>query len=97
MSRPKPYGPRAAAPQGKYAYDFGDTGKMTTLMKTHTLGHLFMPAPDHAGGLRYHAMSPIISHLKEIGELDAVACRPGPRCRAAAAPAALDAPAPAAT
>jgi tryptophan synthase beta chain len=59
--------------RGKYAYDFGDTGKMTPLMKTHTLGHLFMPAPDHAGGLRYHAMSPIISHLKEIGELDAVA------------------------
>jgi len=77
---PKPFRVVAVEPaacptltKGKYAYDFGDTGKMTPLMKTHTLGHLFMPAPDHAGGLRYHAMSPIISHLKEIGELEAVA------------------------
>mmetsp|Transcript_1009 Transcript_1009/g.1687 ORF Transcript_1009/g.1687 Transcript_1009/m.1687 type:complete len:464 (-) Transcript_1009:110-1501(-) len=59
--------------KGKYAYDFGDTGKMTPLMKTHTLGHPFMPPPDHAGGLRYHGMAPIVSHLKQIGELEAVA------------------------
>lgn len=57
--------------KGKYAYDFGDTGQMTPLIKSHTLGHTFMPPPAHAGGLRYHAMAPLISHLKEIGELEA--------------------------
>lgn len=59
--------------KGKYAYDFGDTAKLTPLIKSHTLGHLFMPPPDHAGGLRYHAMAPLISHLKELGELEATA------------------------
>ena len=46
---------------------------MTPLIKSHTLGHPFVPPPDHAGGLRYHAMAPLISHLKELGELEAVA------------------------
>ncbi len=59
--------------QGTYAYDFGDTLGMTPLMKMHTLGHDFIPDPIHAGGLRYHGMSPLISHLYETGELEAVA------------------------
>ena len=59
--------------KGKYAYDFGDTMQMTPLMKTHTLGHTFMPPESHSGGLRYHGMAPLISHLKELGHLEAVA------------------------
>jgi tryptophan synthase beta chain len=59
--------------QGTYAYDFGDTLGMTPLMKMHTLGHDFVPDPIHAGGLRYHGMSPLISHLYETGDLEAVA------------------------
>jgi len=59
--------------QGTYAYDFGDTLGMTPLMKMHTLGHDFVPDPIHAGGLRYHGMSPLISHLYETGELEAAA------------------------
>src|SRR3954449_5497574 len=59
--------------RGVYAYDFGDTAGMTPLMKMHTLGHDFIPDPIHAGGLRYHGMSPLISHLYETGELEAVA------------------------
>lgn len=59
--------------QGTYAYDFGDTAGMTPLMKMHTLGHDFIPDPIHSGGLRYHGMSPLISHLYETGELTAVA------------------------
>jgi tryptophan synthase beta chain len=59
--------------RGKYAYDFGDTMQMTPLMKTHTLGHTFMPPESHSGGLRYHGMAPLISHLKELGHLEAVA------------------------
>jgi tryptophan synthase beta chain len=59
--------------QGTYAYDFGDTIGMTPLMKMHTLGHDFIPDPIHAGGLRYHGMSPLISHLYETGEIEAVA------------------------
>jgi tryptophan synthase beta chain len=61
--------------QGVYAYDFGDTLGMTPLMKMHTLGHDFVPDPIHAGGLRYHGMSPLISHLYATGEIDAVAKR----------------------
>lgn len=49
--------------RGKYAYDFGDTGKITPLLKMYTLGSGFMPSPNHAGGLRYHGMSPIVSKL----------------------------------
>ena len=59
--------------QGTYAYDFGDTIGMTPLMKMHTLGHDFVPDPIHAGGLRYHGMSPLISHLYEEREIEAIA------------------------
>jgi tryptophan synthase beta chain len=58
---------------GRYAYDFGDTAGMTPLMKMHTLGHDFVPDPIHAGGLRYHGMAPLISHVYELGLMDAVA------------------------
>ncbi|MFO0694371.1 MAG: TrpB-like pyridoxal phosphate-dependent enzyme [Polyangiales bacterium] len=59
--------------KGKYAYDFGDTGHMTPLTKMHTLGSQFMPSGFHAGGLRYHGMAPLVSHVKELGLIDAVA------------------------
>jgi tryptophan synthase beta chain len=59
--------------QGVYAYDFGDVAGLTPMMKMHTLGHDFMPDPIHAGGLRYHGMSPIISHLVEEKMIEAVA------------------------
>ncbi|MGI5936423.1 MAG: TrpB-like pyridoxal phosphate-dependent enzyme [Oscillospiraceae bacterium] len=49
--------------RGRYAYDFGDTGRTTPLVKMYTLGSGFMPSPNHAGGLRYHGMSPIVSRL----------------------------------
>jgi tryptophan synthase beta chain len=58
--------------RGVYAYDFGDTAGMTPLMKMHTLGHDFIPDPIHAGGLRYHGMSPLLSHIYELGLLEAV-------------------------
>ncbi len=64
----------AASPsltRGRYAYDFGDTARMTPLMKMYTLGHDFVPAPIHAGGLRYHGMSPQISALYHAGLLEA--------------------------
>jgi tryptophan synthase beta chain len=64
----------AAAPsltRGSYQFDFGDTGQMTPLVKMHTLGHPFIPAPIHAGGLRYHGMAPLVSHLKEEGLIEA--------------------------
>ena len=57
--------------RGKYAYDFGDTGKMTPLTKMHTLGSAFVPPGFHAGGLRYHGMAPLVSHAKELGLLEA--------------------------
>jgi tryptophan synthase beta chain len=57
--------------RGKYAYDFGDTAGMTPLMKMHTLGHDFIPDPIHAGGLRYHGMAPLISHIYELGMMTA--------------------------
>ena len=57
--------------RGVYAYDFGDTAGMTPLMKMHTLGHDFIPDPIHAGGLRYHGMSPLISHVYELGLMGA--------------------------
>ncbi len=64
----------AAAPtmtQGRYEYDFGDTGEMTPLVKMHTLGHDFVPPPIHAGGLRYHGMAPLVSLLLEQGHIEA--------------------------
>ena len=57
--------------QGLYAYDFGDTGHLTPLVKMHTLGSTFIPPPFHAGGLRYHGMAPLVSHLKELGLIEA--------------------------
>jgi tryptophan synthase beta chain len=59
--------------KGPYAYDFGDVAGMTPLLKMHTLGHSFMPPPVHAGGLRYHGMSPIISHLYNLKLIEAKA------------------------
>ncbi|NNF54348.1 MAG: TrpB-like pyridoxal phosphate-dependent enzyme [Acidimicrobiales bacterium] len=59
--------------RGRYAYDFGDAAGMTPLMKMHTLGHDFVPDPIHAGGLRYHGMAPLISHIYELGMMEAVA------------------------
>jgi tryptophan synthase beta chain len=57
--------------RGVYAYDFGDTGKMTPLVKMHTLGADFIPEPIHAGGLRYHGMAPLVSLLKEHDLIEA--------------------------
>lgn len=71
-------GEPAACPsltRGVYAYDFGDTAKLTPLMKMHTLGHGFVPAGIHAGGLRYHGMSPLVSHLHELGLIEAQAVK----------------------
>ena len=57
--------------RGEYRYDFGDTGQLTPLVKMHTLGHSFVPDPIHAGGLRYHGMSPLVSHIYELGLVEA--------------------------
>lgn len=57
--------------RGKYVYDFGDTGHMTPLMKMYTLGSEFMPSANHAGGLRYHGMSTILSQLYDDGYMSA--------------------------
>lgn len=57
--------------KGIYAYDFGDTGKMTPLVKMHTLGSTFVPPGFHSGGLRYHGMSPLVSHLLDLGTIEA--------------------------
>ncbi|HEY7433034.1 MAG TPA: TrpB-like pyridoxal phosphate-dependent enzyme [Streptosporangiaceae bacterium] len=65
--------------RGVYAYDFGDTAGMTPLLKMHTLGHDFIPDPIHAGGLRYHGMSPLLSHIYELGLIEAVA-KPQSEC-----------------
>jgi len=59
--------------RGKYAYDFCDTGKITPLAKMYTLGSGFMPSPNHAGGLRYHGMAPILSKLYHDGYMEAKA------------------------
>ncbi|RZC61098.1 hypothetical protein C5167_022870 [Papaver somniferum] len=59
--------------KGVYAYDYGDTAGMTPLMKMHTLGHDFIPDPIHSGGLRYHGMAPLISHIYELGFMEAIA------------------------
>ena len=59
--------------QGEYRYDFGDVAGLTPLLKMHTLGADFVPPPIHAGGLRYHGMSPMVSHARELGLLDAIA------------------------
>ncbi|HLJ47389.1 MAG TPA: TrpB-like pyridoxal phosphate-dependent enzyme [Bryobacteraceae bacterium] len=59
--------------RGKYAYDFGDTAHLTPLAMMHTLGSTFTPPGFHAGGLRYHGMAPLVSHLKELGLIEAKA------------------------
>jgi tryptophan synthase beta chain len=63
--------------RGKYAYDFGDSVGMTPLLKMHTLGHEFRPASIHAGGLRYHGMSPLVSALVESGHIEPCAYQQG--------------------
>ncbi len=57
--------------RGVYAYDFGDTGHLTPLVKMFTLGSEFIPEPIHAGGLRYHGMAPLVSQLKDMGVIEA--------------------------
>jgi tryptophan synthase beta chain len=57
--------------RGEYRYDFGDTAATTPLMKMHTLGHTFVPPGIHAGGLRYHAMAPLICQLHDLGAIEA--------------------------
>src|SRR6059036_1588330 len=59
--------------KGKYVYDFGDTVGLTPLVKMHTLGHTFIPAPLHAGGLRYHGMAPLVCKLYDEGVIEAQA------------------------
>jgi tryptophan synthase beta chain len=56
--------------RGRYAYDFGDTGHLTPLVKMHTLGSNFVPPGFHAGGLRYHGMAPLVSLLQELGVIE---------------------------
>lgn len=58
--------------RGKYAYDYGDTAKLTPLVKMHTLGSAFVPPGFHAGGLRYHGMGPLVSHALDLGLIEAV-------------------------
>jgi tryptophan synthase beta chain len=57
--------------RGRYAYDYGDTAKLAPVVKMYTLGHDFIPEPIHAGGLRYHGMSPQVSLLKHEGFIEA--------------------------
>lgn len=57
--------------QGRFEYDYGDTAKLTPLVKMYTLGHDFVPPGIHAGGLRYHGASPLISHLVQLGHIEA--------------------------
>jgi len=59
--------------KGRFAYDFGDTAHLTPLVKMHTLGSTFIPPGIHAGGLRYHGMAPLVSHLLELGVIEATA------------------------
>ncbi len=57
--------------RGTYAYDFGDTAHLTPLTRMHTLGSTFVPPGFHAGGLRYHGMAPLVSHVKQLGLIEA--------------------------
>ena len=59
--------------RGTFAYDFGDTEHLTPLVKMHTLGSTFIPEGIHAGGLRYHGMSPLVSHCLQLGLIEAQA------------------------
>lgn len=69
--------------KGKYTFDYGDTAKMAPVVKMHTLGHDFVPAGIHAGGLRYHGMAPSVSALVDAGYIDAVAVKQRPTFEAA--------------
>ena len=62
----------ASLTKGELRYDFGDTAMMTPLMMMHTLGHDFIPPSIHAGGLRYHGMAPVVSHMSKLGLIEAV-------------------------
>ncbi|HLB44424.1 MAG TPA: hypothetical protein VJK49_03485, partial [Candidatus Limnocylindrales bacterium] len=64
--------------RGEYTYDFGDTAGMTPLVKMYTLGHTFVPAGIHAGGLRYHGMAPLVSLLVDRGLVEARAVHQRP-------------------
>jgi tryptophan synthase beta chain len=57
--------------KGRFTYDFGDTGHLTPLVKMHTLGSTFIPPGIHAGGLRYHGMAPLVSHVMDMGLIEA--------------------------
>ncbi len=59
--------------RGTLAYDFGDTGHLTPLVQMHTLGSTFIPPGFHAGGLRYHGMGPLVSHVLDLGLIEAIA------------------------
>ena len=61
--------------RGRYAYDYPDTGRTAPLCKMYTLGNGFIPSPDHAGGLRFHGMAPVLSQLRHDGYLEAVAVK----------------------
>src|SRR5206468_4593687 len=69
--------------KGQYVYHFGDEAMMTPLVKMHTLGHSFMPAPIHAGGLRDHGMAPGVSALYDQRQIEAVAVHQRPTFEAA--------------
>jgi tryptophan synthase beta chain len=57
--------------KGRFTYDFGDTAHLTPLVKMHTLGSTFIPPGIHAGGLRYHGMAPLVSHVADLGLIEA--------------------------
>jgi len=59
--------------KGRFTYDFGDTAHLTPLVKMHTLGSTFVPPGIHAGGLRYHGMAPLVSHVMDLGLIEAAA------------------------
>jgi tryptophan synthase beta chain len=69
--------------RGRFTYDFGDTAKLTPLIKMYTLGHDFVPPGIHAGGLRYHGASPLLSHLVRLGFIQATAYKQLPVFEAA--------------
>jgi len=64
--------------RGVYEYDYGDTARMAPIVMMYTLGHDFIPEPIHAGGLRYHGMSPLVSLLKHEGLIEAIAVHQRP-------------------
>jgi len=68
--------------RGVYTYDFGDTARLTPMVKMHTLGHDFIPESIHAGGLRYHGMAPLVSLVKDLGLIEARAVHQNPTFQA---------------